>query len=163
MAKDRERNLQEPLNGSIFPSSLSFLTIQIIYIIYNIKFLFFQSMMISLEGKIFTLYNISSIKKLINQISEDTMNLSGRGNINKKYDKELILDLIEDIPEAMLLYSLDGKIIWANREACNQLGYTKEEFRKLTLNIPKDKQTVEEAIENKDRSCLLYTSPSPRD
>ncbi len=81
---------------------------------------------------------------------------------DEHYNKDFILNIIENLPEAIFLCNLDGRIIEANRETYRQLGYTKEEIKKISLNIPVDEQVIEEPIENKDGIKRWYELKSTK-
>jgi two-component system CheB/CheR fusion protein len=56
--------------------------------------------------------------------------------------------VFDDVGDAIFVFNLDGRFIEANREACERLGYSRDEFLQMT---PADIDTPDEAIRVRDR------------
>ena len=75
-------------------------------------------------------------------------------NITTHDNMDILLDIINNIPDIILLFDINGKIFKANREAYKQLGYTKEEIKNIILDLKLDTSkeepiTIEKPLETK--------------
>ena len=110
----------------------------------------------------------------------DFLNLIQEGRVDdfknkfgQKFSPEMIGRIVSEITPKFLQWA--GKVIDGVNFNDNfiKLSEALKKFEKISTNLPKTDinqyQTLEELItaitnyEGKSRSCLLYTSPSPRD